>query len=359
MAGSERRPDADLIDRLREEPYRFDFFQAVRLLSRIADDRAQVGLDGPFSREAVRFAQHVSLSFPASAIDSIEGLTRPDPASPPASDASPPTLTTTFIGLVGATGVLPTVYTEELVGPLARRRAPAVAFLDLFHHRIVSLFFRAWEKYDLPTQWEKGKVAGGIDESEGDAFASALSHLIGLGPDPLRGRLAVEDDSLLFYTGLFAQQHRSAVMLERLIVDYFGTPAKVLSFQGRWLQLRPEERTRLGRAGGFNRLGVDAVAGRRVWDVQSKFRVRVGPLSLRDFHDFLPGGTASARLMDLVRFYDRGEFDFDVQLVLKKEEVPMCRIGSGPGAARLGRSAWLKRREFTRDASDAVMRAAT
>jgi type VI secretion system protein ImpH len=264
-------------------------------------------------------------------------------------------LTTTFIGLVGPCGVLPTVYTEALVGPQGRRRAAAVDFFNLFHHRIASLFYRAWEKYDLPSQWEKARRPDGVPDE--DAFQEALFHLMGLGPEPLRGRMAVPDDSLPFYSGVLAQQHRSAVMLERLLVDYFGRPARVVSFVGRWLRLRPEEQTRLGRRGVFNRLGVDAVAGRRVWDVQSKFRVRVGPLSRADFEALLPGGPASAPLLDLVRFYDRGELDFDVQLVLRKEEVPQCLVSKGAEAARLGRSTWLKRREFDRDADDAIVRA--
>lgn len=355
MAGPQRRPHADLIERLRTEPFRFDFFQAVRILARLAPGRAPVGLDGPYAEEAVRFAQLVSLEFPASAIDWIEGLPDPSGAGEASGDGPPPTLTTAFMGLVGPMGVLPTVYTEELVGPLAKRRGPAVEFFNLFHHRIVSLFYRAWEKYDLPTGWERSR-APGADPAD-DAFAESLFHLVGLGPEPLRGRMAVEDDAFPYYAGPFAQQHRSAVMLERLLVDYFDRPCRVVSFVGRWLKLRPEEQTRLGARGSFNRLGADAVAGRKVWDVQSKYRIRVGPLSFADFREFLPGGRAAARLMDLARFYDRGELDFDVQLVLRKEEVPACRIGRDPGAARLGRSAWLKRREFDRDAEDAVFRA--
>jgi type VI secretion system protein ImpH len=358
MAGPERRPHADLIERLRTEPFRFDFFQAVRILARLAPDRAPVGLDGPYAEEAVRFAQLVSLQFPASAIDWVEGIPDPSGAGETGGGGRPdapfPRMTTTFMGLVGAMGVLPTVYTEELVGPLAKRRGPAVEFLNLFHHRLISLFYRAWEKYDLPTAWERSQ-APGADPAD-DAFAESLYHLIGLGAEPLRGRMGVEDDALPYYAGLFAQQHRSAVMLERLLTDYFDRPARVVSFVGRWLKLRPEEQTRLGARGAFNRLGTDAVAGRKVWDVQSKYRIRVGPLSLADFHEFLPGGRAATRLMDLARFYDRGELDFDVQLVLRKEEVPACRIGRDAGSARLGRSAWLKRREFDRDAEEAVFR---
>jgi type VI secretion system protein ImpH len=344
MATSQRRSDVALIDRLFTEPYRFDFFQAVRLLERIGKGRAPIGRDGPYAREAVRFGQLVSMDFPASAVDSLE--------RDPADDDLPPRMVTSFIGLLGFGGALPTVYTEELVGPRAKSRGPAVDFFNLFHHRIVSHFYRAWEKYHLPAQWEKGGDPGGDD----DRLAACLFHLMGLGLPSLRERQGFADASLLFYTGVFAQQHRSAVMLERLVADRFGLAAEVLSFSGQWLRLRAEEQSRLGRSGGFNRLGREAVAGRKVWDVQSKFRVRLGPLSFARFRDFLPDGEASDHLMGLVRFYTRSELDFDVQLVLKKEDVPMCELSRGPSAARLGRTSWLKRRAFQHDAADAILK---
>jgi type VI secretion system protein ImpH len=348
MATSQRRSDAHLIDRLFDEPFRFDFFQAVRLLERIGEGRAPVGLDGPFALESVRFEQLVSMEFPASAVDSL--------ARAPEGEGGPPRMVTPFIGLLGAAGALPNVYTEELVGQRAKTAGPAVDFLNLFHHRVVSLFYRAWEKYHLPAQWEKGgggrRPPGGAE----DRFTACLFHLLGIGLGSLRGRQEFADESLLFYTGLFTQQHRSAVMLERLVADCFGVPAEVLSFSGQWLRLRPEEQSRLGRSGGFNRLGRDVVAGRKVWDVQSKFRLRLGPLDFASFRDFLPDGGASARLMSLVRFYTRSELDFDVQLLLKKEDVPMCRLSRGPSAPRLGRTTWLKRRAFERDAGDAIFR---
>lgn len=349
MATSKRRSDVALIERLFEEPFRFDFFQAVRLLERIGKSHAPVGLDGPYARETVRFAQHVSMIFPASAVESLE--------RDAGGDDAPPRMETPFIGLVGFCGALPTVYTEELLGPRGKHRGPAVDFFNLFHHRVVSLFYRAWKKHHLPAQWEEGLDRDPRRPVGDDApFTAGLFDLLGLGLASLRERQPFADESLLFYTGVFAQQHRSAVMLERLIADRFGHPAEVLSFAGQWLRLRSEEQTRLGRSGGFNRLGREAVAGRKVWDAQSKFRLRLGPLSLASFHEFLPDGSASEALMSLVRFYSRSEFDFDVQLILRKEEVPECRLARGPTAARLGRSAWLKCRAFEYDAGDAVFK---
>jgi type VI secretion system protein ImpH len=377
MADPKRGSDPALIDRLFNEPYRFDFFQAVRLLERASPDRIPVGQDGPFAREVVRFAQHLTLAFPASSIADMERTYGPrsarqdDARIAKAGDDQPPRMTTSFMGLIGPMGALPTVYTEELVGPHARRRGAAIDFFDLFHHRLVSFFYRAWEKYNLPALWEKGATpgAGPATSSDNptepvsgpglgnDPFSVHLFDLVGLGLGPLRDRQAFPDPSLLLYVGLFAQRHRSAVMLGRLLRDDFGLPVSILSFSGQWLRLEPEQRSRAGRNGSFNALGCDAVAGRKVWDVQSKFRVRIGPLTFREFRELLPGGTASDRLMHLVRFYVRAELDFDVQLILRAQEVPACRMSRDESAAaQLGRYAWLKRREFSRDSDDAVFR---
>jgi type VI secretion system protein ImpH len=366
MADPQRGSDPALIDRLFEEPYCFDFFQAVRLLGRTAPDRVPVGQDGPHAREVARFIQYLSLNFPASSIDELERaygprFARPAQAPPVQDDGDgdgkPPRMVTTFMGLIGPMGALPTVYTEELINTPARRRGAAIDFLDLFHHRLVSFFYRAWEKYNLPALWEKGAKAGSGPGVGNDPFSVHLFDLIGLGLAPLRDRQAFPDASLLYHVGIFAQRHRSAVMLERLLRDQFGHPVTVRSFSGQWLRLEPEQRSRPGRRGTFNALGRDAVAGRKVWDVQSKFRVRIGPLDFRQFRALLPGGTGSGRLMHLVRYYVRAELDFDVQLILEAEEVPACRMSRDETcAAQLGRYAWLKCREFSRDSDDAVFR---
>ena len=177
-----RRSDPALADLLFQEPYRFDFFQAVRLLETIREGRSPVGLDGHPSDEVVRFVGHLSLTFPPSSIESLEpgpsaGKGHSEPSIP-----GPPRMTTPFMGLIGASGALPTVYTEALIALKTRRRnAPALDFLDLFHHRLVSHFYRAWEKYNVPALWERGnREAPG--EVGRDAFSKHLFELIGLGP---------------------------------------------------------------------------------------------------------------------------------------------------------------------------------
>jgi type VI secretion system protein ImpH len=351
-----RRPDPPLADRLFEEPYLFDFFQAVRLLEKIEKGRGPVGHDVAPSREAIRFVSHLGLSFPPSPIYSLErGPSSAGPGEGQSPPSGPPRMSTPFMGLIGASGALPTVYTEALLALKSKKRnAAALDFLDLFHHRLISLFYRAWEKYNVPSLWERGDP-----EHPGlDAFSRHLFDLIGLGSAPLRDRQTVPDAALIFYAGFFAQQHRPAVSLELLLQDHFGHPARVITFFGQWLRLQEDQQSRMGRDGVFNRLGIDAVAGRKVWDDQSKFRVRIGPLGLDEFRDFLPGGRLADELMDLIRFFVRGELDFDVQLVLEAAEVPMCQLSIDPrSSAQLGRTSWIRSLEFVRDADDSVVRA--
>ncbi|MFO0958185.1 MAG: type VI secretion system baseplate subunit TssG [Isosphaeraceae bacterium] len=373
-----RGPDAPLIERLRSEPYRFSFFRAVRLLELADPSRPPVGYFGEYGPrdEAVRFSTRLSLEFPSS---EIHDCTLPEAGGDGGAGAGPrpqPRITVAFLGLIGRMGVLPFAYTEELLrAPIdraGRKQLPAVLdFLDMFQHRLISLFYRAWEKYRIAPQWERalrqeraGSPRSG-GESRGPAGLDVVSGrflaLMGLGPPSLRDRQGVADSHLLFFTNLYAMQHRSAAGLERLLCDYFGRPAEVRTFEGQWLHLRPDQRTRLGRTGAFATLGGpggDAVAGRKAWDDPSKFRVRVGPIDFATFRAFLPGGRSSTPLFELTRLYVRGEFDFDLQLVLLADEVPDCRIGRATrsGAGVLGRSAWLKSRPFAEDRDDAVFR---
>ncbi|MBX6314335.1 MAG: type VI secretion system baseplate subunit TssG [Isosphaeraceae bacterium] len=337
MAPPRGRPDPPLEHTLFEEAYRFDFFQAVRLLERLRSDRLAVGRGGPPRREAVRFRTARGLAFPASAIQRLE---------PPEDPNDPPVLTVAFMGLTGPLGVLPYCYSELI---LTRTRAgdrTLEAFLDLFNHRLIALFYRAWAKHRLAVLHERG---------ESERFSDYLLDLIGLGLEPLRGRHEFPDAAPRYYAGIFAQRHRPVVMLEALLRDYFGLPVVVCQFEGHWLRLEPGDRSTLGVSGQHNQLGASLILGRRVWDEQGKFRLRVGPLSFEQFLVYLPDGPNFRALTQMTRLYGDGEFAFDVQLVLKAEEVPGCRLSSSPGAGpRLGRFAWLKSREFTKDAEDAV-----
>ncbi len=337
MATPRRRPDPPLIEELFATPYRFDFLQAVRLLQHGGDPSSAVGRAPRPRYESVRFRVLQSLAFPPSEIQALER---------PADPARPPILTVAFMGLTGPSGVLPHCYTELMIERNRAGDRTAGAFFDLFNHRLISLFYRAWEKYRPYLAHEKGGD---------DPVSRHLFDLIGLGLEPLQNRNTFPDEALRFYAGFFARRHRPAVVLSRLLGDYFKLPVEVRQFVGQWLPLAADDRSRLGASGAHNGLGTSFVLGSRVWDEQGKFRVRLGPLSLKKFLALTPDGPHFQALVQMTRAYVDAEFAFDVQLVLAAEEVPPCHLSEqSPTRPQLGRSAWLKSRPFVRDAEDAI-----
>jgi type VI secretion system protein ImpH len=318
-----------------DEPYRFDFFQAVRLLERIYTERLPVGRASAPATEAARFCARASLSFPPSQIHRLDDQ----------DTEKPPQMTVSFLGLTGPLGVLPPPYTE-LILERARYKDTALRdFFDLFNHRMVSLFYRAWEKYRFAVAYERG---------EEDNFTSFLFALIGLGTRGLRGRMSFSDQALLFYGGLVAQRPHSSSAMEAILRDYLGVPARVDQFVGQWLDLDEESLTRLGAAN--SQLGVSAVAGARVWDKQSKFTLRFGPLTYEEFAGMLPVGSAFKPAADLARLLAGMELDFDVRLVMKAEEVPPAILTTrARRRPMLGWTSWLKTQPFVEDDSQVVL----
>jgi type VI secretion system protein ImpH len=262
-------------------------------------------------------------------------------------------MTVSFLGLAGPSGVLPQHYTTAVIRGLREKSVALRDFLDVFNHRLVSLFWRAWAKYRLPVAYEQGLRRGG------DPVSDTLRAFTGLAGDHLRDRTRVGDETVLHYAGHLSHFPRSAEGLRAMLSDYFGRPVRVQQFYGRWLPLAESERTRLpgreGAAGTYCALGVDATLGERVWDVQGSFRLHIGPLSYPQFLRFMPEGDDLSRLGELTKLYVGPALSFDVQLTLKRDEVPMTRLGGvGDGAARLGWNTWLRHAPEWRDRDDAV-----
>jgi type VI secretion system protein ImpH len=362
------------------EGYRFDFFQAVRLLEILYSPEKSLDEDGidldtkamlprpPKSRatspatipdsekveDFVRFKSAVGLNFPTSDIGevklqdsapgsppkrSLEQLHLRTPASPhalsPVSPAETPIteMTINLMGLAGALGPLDMPTTQLILERAAEKDTALKDFLDIFNHRLISLLYRIRKMHRIGLEAEPPGQ---------DKISKYLFSLIGLGTDGLRGRMMIRDRSLLHYAGLLHQQPRSIVGLELILSDYFKIEVKGHQFVGQWYELDEEQCTRIGEQSGRNHvLGRGAVVlGRRVWDQQAKIEIRLGPLSYAQFLNLIPTGWGYRALCDLTRFYLGDTLDVSFRLVLKGEETPLPMLGM-IDEPRLGWTSWL------------------
>jgi type VI secretion system protein ImpH len=322
-----------------DEPYRFDFFQAVRLIEKIYPDRKPVGRGAVPEDEILRFRSNISLKFPPSQIhDIIESFDE-------LNDTEKTEMFINFMGMIGVSGILPVHYTELAMDRMRYGDNTLAAFFDIFTHRIVSLFYRAWEKYRFPIAYERGN----------DAFTEYLFDFVGLGTDGLQGRMSLDDETLLPYSGLIMQKPHSATSLAQIISDYFKINAKVRQFYGQWIDLDKESITKLSQANSS--LGIDAIIGTRIWDQQSKFRLVLGALTYQQFRSFLPNGTAHKPFRSIVRFMVGLEFDFDVQLILQAKQVPSTILTTrAKRRPMLGWTSWLKSKPFSNDDDQVVLK---
>ena len=319
--------------------YEFEFFQAVRLLLQGQEDTTE---RAPAVHDVVRFKAHTSMAFPPSPVVRVE-----------TEDGGPAEMTVAFLGLLGPSRMLPDSYTELALRQKAFGDESFAAFFDVFHHRLLTLYYRAWEKHQFVLGQEQRR--GGMD-----AVSGYLLDLIGMGTPGLRGRLPIADDALLRYAGLLAQRPRSAECLRAFLSDLLGIRVTIEQFQGRWHALDEDEMTVLGSGEASSRLGEGAAAGNMVWNLQSLIRVVLGPLSAQEFFDFLPDGRRFDVVAGLIRWFVGPAMDFELQPVLAADVEPrwgaLGRVSSSDGgrSSRLGWSSWLTEERFREPADDAV-----
>lgn len=367
MRATHRLPSVAVIDRLFEQPHSFEFFQAVRLLE--AWFVRHEGLaPNDVMAQRLSFRNSLSMSFPASEIERFETLWRDQPDLPDrqrttldtiaaATQAVPRRLepgqvnrleiTPAFMSLLGAGGTLPIFYTELFARrEQLQRDSSARAFLDIFLHRSVVLFYQAWRKHRLAIRYESDRR---------NQFLPQVLSLAGMGQKSLRNRLGpdqggVSDEMIAFLSGLFQQRSVSASALQQVLSLYFRVPVKVTQFVGRWFKLPIEHQTRLGL--GNAQLGSTALSGERVWQRDLRVGLTIGPLSLERYRRFLPGGSAALALKQLVTQLTGVSLEYEVRLQLKAADVRPVRLGGEQGP-RLGWETYLVSGPVAQDRSDA------
>jgi type VI secretion system protein ImpH len=312
------RKPRDLISELAQNTVRFGFFQSVRLL---ALDASHYGVKRSGQLPArLRFRTVTSLAFPASEVHRYQPI---DTDMPEAErKQTHDEMTVAFMGLTGPSGVLPHPYTELLNERRQLHRDTGLhAFLDLFSHRCIALFYGAWRKYRY---WLA------VEDREPDGFTRNLLDFTGMGLGDLRARIGIGETAgigerlFAFYSGLLSQKPLSAQAMVTVIEGFFGVPAKLDQFVGQWNEVPLNEQSVLG--GNSCELGLSAFAGDRMWDRQTKIHLRMGPMRRGKFDQLLPGNAGAQTLRSLVHFMVGHGLACDVTLVLDRRDVPAPRL---------------------------------
>lgn len=319
---------------LEDAAFRFDLYYALR---RIEAAHPQLPLLGRAARpadEPVRVGQEPSLAFAPAAIAACE----------PGHGGTPPRIVIHSFGLFGPNGPMPNHVTDYVRDRLRNNDdATLTRFADIFHQRLILLFYRAWAQAQSTVS---------LDRAGDDSFSRYVASLVGLGFATQRRRDAVADHAKFAHAGHLVRLTRNVEGLASALRDFFAAPVRIVEFCCNWLRLAREQRTRLGTHGDASRLGVGTVAGNAVWDGQSRFRIELGALPLAEYERFLPGGARFAQLVAWVRNYVGVEFAWDARLVLDRRVVPKTALGQ---YGRLGWTTWLGHAQRATDPGDLVL----
>ncbi len=300
----------ELQRKLHEEPFNYDFYWALRLLECVHPDNPRIGESLRPADEPIRFSQQASLAFAPSTLSDFEiGI-----------EGKPSRLEVLFFGLFGPNGPLPLHLTDYARDRLRNSDdSTFIKFADIFHHRLLSLFYRSWANV---------RPAVNFDRPESDRFAAYIGATCGYGMSSLRERDGMPDIAKFHYANWLSCQTRNAEGLKSILSDFFKLTVSIREFVGHWLTLPDDARLKLGESRDTGTLGMTAILGEAVWDCQTKFQIILGPLDLKDYKRFLPGGTGLKHLKAIVRNYISDELSWDLNLILKKSEVPELRLGT-------------------------------
>ena len=248
-----------------------------------------------------------------------------------------------FFGLWGANGPMPHELTQYVLDQERDHNDSTLAdFADVFHHRLLSFFFKARANAQKTIDY---------DRPEDARFPRFINSFFGAGTKGFCNRDSIPDQAKTFYSGHLSSATRHKSGLQAILEDFFGIKTQIQSFVGHWMTLPEDCCTRLGESESTSLLGENIIVGKTVWDCQLKFRVVMGPMGEKDFERMLPGGKAYPMLKDWVGLYTSQVALWDLQLILKAKEAEPIALGE---SGNLGCSTWLMTEPLQENSEDLI-----
>lgn len=309
---------SSVIESLEQHTEQYDFFQAVRLLQLSLRQSSNVDPESALGEE-ISFFSSLSLAFPMGEIESLRikyAVIDDESIDSKALPCKRYRLCPTMIGLTGPLGALPMVYTQGLSAQVTiKQDSAAASFLDLFNNRLISLFFKAATRYNLPLQYEnKGRHA-------------YLDHLHALaGYTPTQSSEPTIDEAFAQFGGLIQGQQVSGESLRQVLSSYLNEPVSVDQFIPEWFDIPEDQRTCLG--GSFAQLGQTTFCGARVQQIDSRIRLNIGPLSQETYDALLPHGKIYLAMKQLLNRWCSPTTSIEVVLVLDKKAIHAAQLGN-------------------------------
>ncbi len=310
------------------------FVPLVALLEQLTAGAVRVGGDGPSAEEAIRFRHDPSLTFSSGDVSQVRLVPRVDEWGQ--AQGGPKhvfEVVTTFLGLTGASSPLPGYMIEEIAQedpdkPLRRQ------FLDLFHHRLLSLLYRALTRYMPEAEatragddvWTRRVLAlAGLDTYErGPSVGLSVAQLLRLAP-------------------LLATRARTSRTLELALSDVLRNDlgearVTVRQFAGSWVEVDSEQRMMLGKLNSH--LGRTSMLGGKLFDRAGKFIIGISPLDGGTYHRLLPEGDLSPLVREVVALVVRDPLECALELGVREDVLGAFQLKM-KNAARLGRNTYL------------------
>ena len=325
MASSFGRQTNAITEEMSHPPQQHEFFQLIRLLKKRACAKNV--------QPSIRLKSNTLLKYPATAVDGTSKIQSKENANKHGIE-----VINNFIGLTGQSGVLPKHLTIAVLEQISNKDFSLNDFFEIFNQRILTLFHTTCESGKIHLEYESSPSI--------DSSMKALNLLLGLASSHTNANtVAMQKDTLLFYSGLFAKAARPAGSLAAILEDHFNLPVKISNYTGEWLEVQKHEQTNLTTRGAsrkYNELGISTMLGQKVWLAQNRFTICIGPIHYDEYQGLLPNKEMQAEIRNIIGHYISHEFSFSIRVLVEPRSVPTRALKHNrKQASQLGWNAWL------------------